>query len=246
MPPQFAHPIDFSWTAHEFLSQITHIPVAVRTNNLGDDIQSLAMQMLAGFTDEKYVDRDSMSKWPRTALIPMCGWYGYGDFETKADVVVVSFHCREASRRSLAENREWLADQVKQQGFPAMCRDLSTRDFVRGLGIDAEFGGCVTLTIPASNATRKIGDLVIEDHTYPINSWDHQYNHLDGSLMGMDAKLRMMRAKRQLDVLASASSVTTSKLHVWLPCIALGTPCDLNLAPSIPEQIRFTGYLDQT
>lgn len=133
------------WAKFPLLRQITHIPVALRTNNLGDDIQSLALQRLIGFTAGQYVDRDAPQRWPKDALIPLCGWFGWGRFPTPAEVLVVGFHCRPLSRANLFQNRQWLAAQVKQQGFPAMCRDISTREFLRMMRIDAEFGGCVTL-----------------------------------------------------------------------------------------------------
>jgi hypothetical protein len=54
--------------------------------------------------------------------------------------------------------------------------------------------------------------------------------------------VKFRRAQRFLDHYACAAYVVTSRLHVALPCVALGTPAVL-LTPD-PDDVRFSGYED--
>jgi hypothetical protein len=216
---------------------VTHIPVAMHTRNLGDDVQSLAASQL--WMVRQYVDRDSPSSWPKGVVVPLCGWFGYGNFPSPAEVKVVGFHCQPKSRKNLSDNKAWLAEAVRKQGFPAMCRDIETRDFVRSLGIDAEFGGCVTLTLLKFEGVRS-GLVSVDAH--PIANGYRRITHRRPPLEKMTPEQRLEMAARAIDLYAKSEHVRTSRLHVFLPCIALGTPVEL-LIDKAPEKGRFSGYL---
>ncbi|MGE9268736.1 MAG: hypothetical protein ACQKBY_11625 [Verrucomicrobiales bacterium] len=129
--------------------QPTHLPLAGQTTNLGDDVQCAAASILWGV--DELVERDAPESWPADALIPLFGWHGHRRWgrAPACQCLIIGLHLTPARREEFAQPhlRRWLADMVRLQGFPAMARDLVTRDFIRALGIDAEFGGCVTLTL---------------------------------------------------------------------------------------------------
>lgn len=222
---------------HPILSEITHLPIAIRCNNLGDDIQSIALKRLLNH-DIGYVDRDALQRWSPSNVVPLCGWFGWGRFPTPARVLIFGFHCCPKMRISLFENRKWFAEQVKNQGFPAMCRDLSTRDFLRGLGIDAEFGGCVTLTFPEYGG-RRHGTLAIDDLSQPGKP---QLSQIIPELpkLGIDDRLKL--AQQRIELMRTAELVETSRLHVALPCHAMKTPYRLKKTEDIQSRERFSGY----
>lgn len=241
---QFDHPIDLSWLSAPAIQQITHVPVALGTNNLGDDIQSLAASQL--FKVDQWVTRDLPQEWPKHAVVPLCGWFGWGELPARSQAIIVGYHCAARSRRNTAAQADWLRTMVKDQGFPAMCRDIATRDLLRSLKIDAEFGGCVTLHLPRYDGPRGGGLLSVDDLSVSHAKRATQPTQLQQRLITMGAEDRLALARERVDLLAHADEVDTSRLHVWLPCLALNTPVKLKLSFRVVETDRFSGYRSQT
>jgi hypothetical protein len=214
----------------------THIPVAA-TANLGDAIQSAAARKLWPTT--KLVHRDKPRSWPKDAIVPLVGWYGHHrqPFPASANVVIVGFHCNPKSARCLKNRAEWFKSQVRNQGFPAFCRDIYTRDLLRSVGVDAEFGGCVTLTLPPHTGPRS-GSIVID-----VAGADPRElsTHEIVALSNIRAEQRLIEANKQIAQLGSALTVRTSRLHAWLPSLAAGTNASLIFPPAAGD-VRFTGY----
>jgi hypothetical protein len=228
--------MDYILPDSKIFSQITHIPVA-RTDNLGDAIQSEAAARL--FNVRNYVDRDHPETWPKSSLVPLVGWYSWGRLCESAEAVIVSFHAWARTQCQIATEpriRDWMKSQIKRQGFPALCRDTSTSEFLRTFGIDAELHGCVTSSLK-SKGVRKHLYLSID---YPHETAERymKLSQTDKSLIDMSFDGMLRAASDRIDLLDAAAHVVTSRLHVILPCKALGTAVAYDTADvRFPERL---------
>jgi hypothetical protein len=217
-----------------------------KTMNLGDDIQSLAAMRLLPRID-LWVDRDrsqNVSSNAEKSKIIMNGWYGGGlaQWPPSPQLIplLVSIHVAQGYREAdLLANEA--AVQFYHQFGPVGCRDLQTVEFLRNLGVEAYFSGCLTLALEIPRAKKTVEHALLVDVAYDeqpdVRSECHQYlmRLLAASKMkyigfshGLDPSLspiqRMMRARQALGLFSSASFVITSRLHCALPCLALGVP----------------------
>jgi len=218
----------------------THITVANPSNNLGDHIQSEAQRRL--WAVSQFLSRDHPATWPSDARVPLCGWFGAHPFPftTGATAIIVGFHCQSRSIKSLIDRKKWLADMVKEQGFPVFCRDWDTTVLLRSLGIEAEFGGCVTLTLRRSTPSVSGGATYYVDS--PKKGDGVSLTHIRRSLEGLSFIERLEQATAQLSNYESSSGVVTSRLHAWLPCLALGVTARLELPRKVYQIHRLSGY----
>jgi hypothetical protein len=229
----------------------THIPLGYKTINLGDDIQAEAACRF--FDTRAHVDRDSMSSWPKNSLIPLVGWYGsvggrLHEFDTSKQCLIVSTHIAPGLYESVYNNskvKDWLKAQVKNQGFPALCRDISTRDFFRNIDIDAEFNGCITTSLKSKDL-KKDRLICIDPGRRPEATLVNYefFTQINYDLPSLPPEERLMEACRRIDLYDSAEKVVTSRLHVYLPCQALNTNVELTLLyASCETRARFSGHI---
>jgi hypothetical protein len=229
----------------------THVPIAYKTINLGDDIQSEAACRF--FNIRAHVDRDSMLSWPKDSLIPLVGWYGsvcnkFHKFDTSKQCLIVSTHISPILRNKISKDlklKDWFNAQVKNQGFPALCRDISTRNFLRSIGVDAEFNGCITTSLK-SKGLKKETLISIDSGKSAHASLENFkfFTQMNPNLPIFSPEERLIEACNRIDLLDSAKKVITSRLHVYLPCQALNTNVELDLAyMSYNADERFSGHI---
>lgn len=212
----------------------THIPQAYTHCNLGDDIQTLAAMELWGV--ESTVDRDDPASWPIGTVIPLIGWWEDVELsKSKAEVKIVGFHCTRQFSTSIEKHKKFLLDSVHAQGFPAMCRDMFTRDVLRAIGIPAEFGGCVTLTLSRPKVEPTCNTLSVDGR-----NGDESVSNLIRDLPDMHPSQRLELAKDRINQINGAAKVVTKRLHAWLPALALGVEAHFLNTHYSPE--RFDGY----
>lgn len=170
------------------------------TCNLGDAIQTLAMIRLIG-EPEGFADRDTAC--PGAGLIVngfLGGLWRAGD----ADAIFCGVHC--ASVQAIER-------LVKMRPAKVGTRDPWTAGELLRRGLRAEFVGCSTLTLPRYDGPRS-GELTGPDVCPLIpreTPWTDQ----------------LELAADRLEALKTAAFVRTSRLHVALPCLAMGTPVEL-------------------
>lgn len=207
------------------LPKFTHLPIALQTENIGDDVQIECANRLWGVNN--YVDRDVFEHWPSEAVIPFIGWYGYDSFvePPKSQCILISFHLALSARKKILKNKKflsWFRYTAKEQKIPVYTRDTSTRDWLRNLDIEAEFGGCITSTIDKYDGIR-LKTLSIDVPDNLCNS-DEKLSSIRNYLSKYSAEKRILEAQKFLNKLQTAQLVHTSRLHVALPCRAMGTP----------------------
>lgn len=145
---------------------------------------------------------------------------------------------------------------------PIGCRDMHTLDMLKSLGVPAYFSGCPTMTLEnryperddsiyivdvdrrqrveglfrrlTSNTVKgpDFTSLIPEDIRRRARTLTHLVD------FGDDQERRYARVEELIRAYSTARLVITTRLHVALPCAALGTPCVL----LHNHDFRFTGY----
>jgi hypothetical protein len=232
------------------------------TPNIGDDFQTLAaLQNLPSAA--RLFDRDRLDKvWSLRAYRTICnGWFMYRPDRwppsRSIDPLITSVHLSQRitqwNRKQIpprdcllsGSNREYLMEQARRNGVGA--RDLNTLRALQEAGVPAYFSGCLTLTIrPPEGITRT-------EVVYEVDLPDEVSSALASRLRVPTTKLShkipidMAEADRRklLDQLhrtyATAALVITRRLHVALPCLAMGTP--VLMIHKKPDDPRFDGLI---
>ncbi|MCT4654324.1 MAG: polysaccharide pyruvyl transferase family protein [Cohaesibacter sp.] len=220
-----------------------------KTPNVGDDIQSLAARQYLPSVD-CLVDRDHMNAFNSpddvTHMI-MNGWYMAQpeNWPPSRDLspLFVAVHLSKHCRRELTKKDYF--DYYKSHE-PIGCRDHATVQAFQGMGIDAYYSGCLTLTLSAQEKPdrKKIVfcDPFGADKTYRFHKKGEPYfetlldkmtdkpddeafefvtHEIPQTLPAQD---RYQLAETLLHKYANARCVVTCRIHCALPCLAFGTP----------------------
>lgn len=150
----------------------------------------------------------------------------------------ISYHCNHQFRAACSPHM--LAYLRAHQ--PIGCRDLDTQRYLRELGVNAYFSGCLTLTLKKADYTRpqhRDGSSSPIIYFVDVAGCEHTQSPLFRSLpvavrqharvATHHSKLKSIEdrhglAAELLSKYADADLVITSRLHCALPCIAFGTP----------------------
>lgn len=229
------------------------------TPNLGDDLQSMAVtRLLPGspaLLDRDHLARD-VEQLDEPTLLIGTGWWMYGREVVrrawnlkkrrelafpfpppeKLRVFFIGVHFLKFMGPFLKRHRRYLKTQE-----PIGCRDKATLKLLQGLGVEAFYSGCVSLTLPAASAPRSrqivladiqqpakgskadpISKLIPADVRAEAREVTHQLD--PGEVSRLTPRGRSERVAELLDLYSQARLVITSRVHAALPCLALGTP----------------------
>ncbi len=238
------------------------------SRNIGDEIQSIAALQFLPRVD-RYVDRDfldSESFLDQTKVI-LNGWFTIKpeNWPPNPNILplLVSFHITHKHQSLKYFSSEEYLKYLRSKS-PIGCRDLWTFNFLRKHGIETYLSGCLTLTlqrehfgeVPQSdeiiftdsdiNIPEKYKQsffeyLIPEEHkanAHLVNHWDY--------CPSADTNLKMSAAHDLIKRYLGARLVVTSRLHCFLPCLALGVPVYLiDYGYNLPEsRNRFEGLID--
>lgn len=173
------------------------------TRNLGDTIQSVALcRFLAarGMVVDGYYDRQAMQNG-------MCvnGWHRLPAEHLPSRALFVAVHTDTPCLSTVDDS------------MPVGARDTWTLDKLRKAGFRAFLTGCATASLAPYTGERH-GELRI-DWSKGGNTHTQMF-----SPSTMPCNDQITLAEQRLNTLKQAAVVYTSRLHVALPCIALGTP----------------------
>jgi lipopolysaccharide biosynthesis glycosyltransferase len=107
---------------------------------------------------------------------------------------------------------------------PIGCRDAATVDRLRFHGIEAYFSGCLTLTIDFLPWTGGTGQELFVDVK---RDGQQAIRHWEPILKNRDPATMLRGAYAHLKRYSLAPKITTSRLHCFLPCVAIGVPVTL-------------------
>ena len=219
------------------------------TDNLGDEIQSLAARRFLPHVDY-LIDRDQLSTFRpdergEQVKVIFNGWFCHYPENFAPDrsllPLLVSLHVtpHAQARFSAPEVVEFLTEHG-----PVGTRDYSTLGFLQSIGVDCYFSGCLTMTLTRPNVPRT-GHVVLND--VPPAVVDKVARMTDRTLVltrhsghqHYSPQQRLQSAASLLDIYAGAHSVITTRLHCAMPCVAMDTP--VLLLNTAPDQERFAG-----
>jgi hypothetical protein len=230
------------------------------TNNLGDEIQTLAAMQFLPQVDA-WVHRERLDEFVADSAhkIILNGWFlhrpEHWPPSKSLRPLIISFHLtRDAypvyNERMIVPSSTVLSPDGLEylKGYePIGARDLDTLCQLREAGVRAYFSGCLTLTLrrpPVESEPDKVYAVSVSDEVF-----DHfskhcdvpiiRMTHYDGESVGNE---RFDRASALLRKYAAARAVITGRLHCALPCLAMGTP--VLFVETAKDSYRFDGLRD--
>jgi len=199
------------------------------TNNLGDDIQTLAvMQHLPPI--DIFVDRDNLKNYqgPKCLLVMNCWFSGNQENWPPSENIVpvfFGFHLQKNSKETITQHAEYLRKHA-----PIGCRDSETLEFIRSLGVEAYLSLCATLTFQPVND--RVGGTL-----FFVNAKRNELSRKARKALGLTIRTfphtfgnisvegRLRYAREILECYGKfASLIITSRIHCALPCTAMGIP----------------------
>ena len=216
------------------------------SNNIGDDIQSLAAIHLLknnNIHEYSYINREELKNYTGDPVhLIMNGWFmeNLDQFPPAKNItpLFIGFHC---SKEKL------IRDNIKyfKKAEPIGCRDIHTKHMCQLHNIEAYFSGCLTL---AFDEEIKKNELIYNiDIGFPNNHHPniniHPYintipiRHRSNDL---NIQSRFKKANELLDIYKSAKLILTTRLHCVLPCRSFGTNV-LFIHKHYNTDSRFTG-----
>ena len=221
------------------------------SNNLGDEIQSIAASAFLPQTDQ-YIYREELKKFSHAEPVKMIlnGWYMHspGQWPPSQDVepLLTSIHIDQsnpevAKRMLYGEGEKYF----RQYGKPIGVRDTETLKLFRKAHIPAFFSGCLTLTLKRKPQIQREQYICAVDVSQTVQDWLEKKtqrpvysmsNEIPSSIPYL-AKFRLAQA--MLELYQGAYCVVTSRLHAALPCLAYETP--VLLIDGAKDCQRFSG-----
>ncbi len=195
--------------------------------------------------DVAVVDRDC-ARWRGEAWLPFFGWFGDQrigrvpmTFPLPAGLLPIffSFYLNDIGLLTPA-----LCDYLKRYE-PIGCRDRTTRDRLASVGVKAFLSGCITTTLalPEDDGPPARGVCYqVDDAADPVPGATELTHRLAPAHRSFTE--RIAESLERLVLYKRAESVSTARLHCYLPCRALGTPVTFNAKD--PADIRFDGLVD--
>jgi len=229
----------------------------VGTQNLGDEIQSIAAQRFLPRVDA-WLDRERLDEFHAEAAhkIILNGWFlhrpDHWPPSPSLEPLIVSFHLtREIIPSVNIRGLPPSATVLRGEGLdflrrhePIGARDLHTLAELQSAGVASYFSGCLTLTLPMTppSVERRhvyavdVSDAVFDQLSRRCGEPVVRLSHGNSELVG---PARFAKAARLLRDYAEAGVVVTTRLHCALPCLAFGTP--VLLIDKAADRYRFEG-----
>lgn len=212
------------------------------TDNIGDDIQTYTAVRFLPHIDY-HIDREDLNcfvpKEKEHVSMIMNGWFMHNKAawppSPYINPLLLSMHFTCLESIDVGEKYlQGLGGEYLQKYQPIGCRDIETQKRLERNNIENYFSGCMTLTIePFKNIEKqdyiclvdldeKSAKLVKENTKRNIKEITHDV--IPEEIEKKSFEQRMQEVENLLKTYQAAHLVLTNRLHVALPCIALGTP----------------------
>lgn len=238
--------------------------VNIKTENIGDDIQSYAAKQFLP-TIDYVIDREALDTFDSHGEVVkaiMNGWYMYSKFNWPPVSAIaplwVAMHISENDYFGIGERfLEGIGGAYLRHYAPIGARDVSTLEMLERNHIPAYLSGCLTLTIPQFDNVDKTDEILLVDvdsgcekairELYPKENIQCATHHTDAEEYSQRTIAdRFDGVERLLRRYQGAKCVITSRLHCALPCLALQTPVFLiykdEYAPRIQSFLSLLHY----
>lgn len=214
------------------------------TFNLGDDIQSYAVEQFLPHTDY-IIDREKLdsfcSKDGEKIAAIMGGWFFYKHLNWPPSPFIrplaISMHFdtfySKVAGEKITKNfvlEDYGATWLLENG-PIGCRDEDTKKLLGKYGIPSYFSGCITLTIKQFEGVEKHNKICMVDLSEKVKEFVITHTSQECVEMSHSVKMttlswesRKELVEKRLMYYQGASLIVTTRLHAALPCLALGIP----------------------
>lgn len=226
------------------------------TQNIGDDIQSLAARQFLPSERQKGVLRDAIghniSSDPVNLI--MNGWWmhkmpasGQVSWPPRDAInpLLISMHITHDAAGGMLTDQG--AAYLRKFG-PVGARDTATYNLLKDNNVPTYFSGCLTLTLNNDQTTRdQIGYVVdLDDEVVdyiqsrvPQGTVVETLTHIFPKEFSLDQSFRLSVATELLEKYKRAKFVVTSRLHAAMPNLAFKTP--ILMINTQWDQYRFDG-----
>lgn len=212
------------------------------TDNIGDDIQTYTAKRFLPHIDY-CIDRENLNcflpKKKEYVSMIMNGWFMHNKAAWPPSPYIhpllLSMHFTSLEKIDVGEKYlQGLGGDYLRKHQPIGARDTETQKRLSRNKIENYFSGCMTLTIEPFEAIEKqdyiclvdldekSSNLVKKATTREIKEITHDVNPEE--IKKKTFEKRMEEVEALLKTYQAAHIVLTNRLHVALPCIALGTP----------------------
>ena len=239
------------------------------TDNLGDDIQTYAAMKFLPHIDY-YIDRENLSCFvpdqKEYVSMIMNGWFIHNKLawppSPYINPLLISMHFKVLEDTDVGDAylKDFGGDFLKQYG-PVGARDFETIKRLEKNNIDAYFSGCMTLTLEKFCKIKKKKKICLVDVSNEViskvrESTKHEIEVLSHTLNSKETEKksineRMDDVEKILKKYQESKLVITTRLHVALPCLAIGTPVIL-IHKEVFDEDRlgtffkfFSNYIDE-
>lgn len=212
------------------------------TDNIGDDIQTYAATRFLPHIDY-YIDREKLNSFvpyeKEKVSVIMNGWFLHNKAawppSPYINPLMHSMHFTSLNNIDVGElYLQGKGGEYLKKYQPIGCRDEETEKRLRNNGIDTYFSGCMTLTIEKQKNIEKksyICAVDLDEKSLEIlkKNTDREIKEITHSINPTNIakktfEERMNNVKELLRTYQAAHVVFTNRLHVALPCLAIGTP----------------------
>ena len=196
-----------------------------------------------------FIKRDNMNEIGQynkqnNIITIMNGWWMHPcnencdiDFDIPSNInpIFVSFHI---ANDKLLEKK--YIDEIKKYE-PIGCRDIKTTKKLKNKGVDSYFSGCLTTTIDFFKWNKQ-NDIIFNTDTKVKNGI--YFSQANPKWKNIDHKKGLFEALEVLENYSKCKHVNTSRLHGYLPCLAMGVPVNF-ISPSGDPKIKTWGSKDR-
>ena len=212
------------------------------TDNIGDDIQTYVAKRFLPHIDY-YVDREDLNcfipKKKEYVSIIMNGWFLHNKLawppSPYINPLLISMHFTSLDSIDVGEKYlEGIGGQYLKKYQEIGCRDYETQKRLNEKDIKTYFSGCMTLTLNKFANIEKKDYIVVADVSNSVmqkikENTKREIKEITHScepsvIKNKTIEERMNDVEELLKTYQAAHVVITSRLHVALPSIALGTP----------------------
>jgi len=213
-----------------------------KTDNIGDDIQTYTAIRFLPHIDY-HIDREDLNCFipenKEYVSMIMNGWFMHNKAawppSPYINPLLLSMHFTCLEKIDVGEKYlQGLGGEYLKSHQPIGSRDMETQKRLNRNGIENYFSGCMTLTInPFENIEKKdyiclvdldekSTKLVKENTDREIKEITHDVNPTE--IENKSFEQRMKDVEELLKTYQAAHLVLTNRLHVALPCVAIGVP----------------------
>lgn len=212
------------------------------TDNIGDDIQTYTAKRFLPSIDY-YIDREELScfvpKEKEYVSMIMNGWFLHNKQawppSPYINPLLLSMHFTQLEEIDVGDYYlTGMGGKYLKDRGPIGCRDEETNKRLQSKGIETYFSGCMTLTLQKFENVEKQDYICIVDSRPDViekvkANTDKEIKELthwviQEQIREKTVEQRMQEVEELLKTYQAASLVVTERLHVALPCLALGTP----------------------